>query len=132
MIAEFMGFKKHNDFTFEAIDERFFIPTSIKNGEVESYGYVFPINSLCFHTSWDWLMPVVEKIEDFYIISGKELEFQVVQYEDEVKIIAKYLDKKWETIVEISADGSGKKKNTYQAVIKFIEWYNEQSNNENK
>ena len=77
-----------------------------------------------YNTSWEWLMPVVEKIEDFHNINGSELEFQLVSYEDEVKIIAKHLDKKWEIIVEISADGSGKKANTYEAVVEFIKYYN--------
>lgn len=81
-------------------------------------------DDLLFHT-WEWLMSVVEFIEDFHSIGGEELEFQVVIYEDEVKIIAKHTNKPWETIVEISADGSGKKENTYKAVVQFIEWYNE-------
>lgn len=84
-------------------------------------------SELKFHTSWDWLMPVIEKIEDFYNIDGKELEFQCVTYEDEVKIIAKHPNKKWEVIVEVPADGSGKKENTYKAALEFIQWYNDQN-----
>ena len=70
-------------------------------------------------------MPVVDKIEDFFTIGGNELEFQVVTYEDEIKVIAKHPHKAWETLVEVSADGSGKKENTYKAVVEFIKWYNE-------
>ena len=79
-----------------------------------------------YDSDWEYLMEVVEKIEDFHTINGEELEFQVVIYEDEVNIIAKYPNKRWETIVSISADGSGKKENTYKAVVQFIEWYNNQ------
>ena len=77
------------------------------------------------YNDWNSLMPVVEKIEDFFEINGNELEFQVVSYEDEVKVIAKHSDKEWETLVEISADGSGKKENTYKACVEFIKWYNQ-------
>ena len=80
---------------------------------------------LQFHTSWDWLMPVVEKIEDFFIIDNKNLEFQLVSYEDEIKIVAKHPDKKWEVIIEVDADGSGKRENTYKAVVEFIKYYNQ-------
>jgi len=57
LIAEFMGFKYP-----EAIG-------SIKDYEPESvsegYGYLWyrDYPHTCFHDSWDWLMPVVDRIE---------------------------------------------------------------------
>ena len=80
---------------------------------------------LTYDVDWNSLMTVVEKIEDFFLIGMEEIEFQVVSYEDEIKIVAKHLNKSWEVIVEVSADGSGKKSNTYKAVVQFIKWYNE-------
>jgi hypothetical protein len=101
LIAEFMGFYGN--------------PTTKK-----------PITSIekdsKYHSSWDWLMPVVEKIERFFKIDGKEVEFRLICYEDEISIIAKYTDKEWERIIEVNADGSGKLLNTYKAVIEFIKW----------
>ena len=117
VIAEFMGYKlisntigncysKETGWDILMIDDG--------NGNTD-----FPYNS-----SWNWLMPIVEKIEDFYVIKNKEVEFQVVSYEDEVKVIAKHLDKEWEVIVEVSANGDGKKLNIYKAIVIFINWYN--------
>ena len=107
IIAEFMGYKK-----------------SIANTWFKG-NKIVQTTSFKYNSDWNWLMEVVEKIEDFFEINGKELEFQIVSYEDEVKVIAKHSDKEWETIVEISADGSGKKENIYNACVEFIKWYNE-------
>jgi|21_taG_2_1085346.scaffolds.fasta_scaffold27580_6 hypothetical protein len=64
-----------------------------------------------FHTSWDWLMPVVEKIESL----GYE-----VQIRNTDCIIFQLLDTlKYKPIVDISS-GSGKKDSTYKAVVEFI------------
>ncbi len=82
--------------------------------------HYFTPNEMQFHKSWDWLMPVVEKIEDFH----NGIEYQVVIYEDEVEIIKKG-NTHWQTIINISADGSGKLQNTYKAVVEFIKWFNE-------
>lgn len=117
MIAKFMGFKDLGNLVGGSPR----VEKHVRGITYQSY----PYSKLKYHTSWNWLMPVVEKIEDFHTINGVELEFQVVQCEDEIKIIAKHLNKPWEIIVEISADGSGKKENTYQAVCQFTEWYNE-------
>jgi hypothetical protein len=84
------------------------------------------VANLKFDTSWDWLMLVVEKIEDFFTFKDSYVEFQVISYEDEVKVIAKHSNKPWEIIVEVSADGTGKFGNTYKAVLEFIKWHNEQ------
>lgn len=62
LCAEFMGFKKHESGMYEALDEIYFIPTEIKNGEVLSYGYVFPVEDLQFHSSIEWIVSVVHAI----------------------------------------------------------------------
>jgi hypothetical protein len=115
IIARFMGMKPYYKNQLNG-----FWTNTIKAHDFDT------VMELKFDKSWDWLMEVVEYIENFHSIGGELLEFQVVTYEDEVKIIAKHPNKPWETIVEISADGSGKKANTYKAVVQFIEWYNNQ------
>ena len=57
-----------------------------------------------FHTSWDWLMPVVEKI-----LNLKET----------------YPQERQKVFEKISPDRSI----TYQAVVEFINWYNQQKIN---
>lgn len=72
---------------------------------------------LQYHTSWDWLMPVVDKIE-------KELEeeFRVVMLEDECSIYQKTEDQKLQSSFECVAEifATSKIEATYDAVVDFI------------
>ena len=51
LIAEFMGISIDGEFAY--IED-----------EGNPLEEVMPINKLNYHTSWDWLMPVVQKIGD--------------------------------------------------------------------
>ena len=85
LIAEFMGVGKH----YEAQSSNMFNQ---------------------YHSSWDWLMPVVEKIQSL----GYE-----VQIRNTDCIIFQLLDTlKYKPIVDISS-GNGKD-STYDAVVEFI------------
>ena len=63
LIAEFMGFPTHTD----AVDDRtiaYYVGESIMhtdNTENDNDYDVFHPDDMQFHTSWDWLMPVVQK-----------------------------------------------------------------------
>lgn len=77
--------------------------------------------SFKYDSSWDWLMPVVEKINGMYhriTIEGNEEEDRctVLCYDDNGK-----LDN------EVYECGLNLLEATYKAVIKFIEWYNTQN-----
>lgn len=99
LIAEFMGFKMINS-----------LQISTPNG-----GGIF-LSELKYHTSWDWLMSVVEKIENLGFIfkmQGNATTFL----------------KKGTFNTRIWNDdfiGDTKIKAIYNAVVEFIEWYNEQ------
>jgi hypothetical protein len=73
---------------------------------------------LKYHSDWNWLMEVVEKIEslhfDFAIYTGSSVS--VINTED-------YPYKEI-----ISLNGSSKKEAVYRACVDFIKWYNEQKN----
>ena len=64
LIAEFMEFPTHTD----AVDDRtiaYYVGESIMhtdNTENENDYNVFHPDDMQFHTSWDWLMPVLKKI----------------------------------------------------------------------
>ena len=106
LIAEFMGVKPTilgDEITYEmygAID-------CIDDGLDEQH--FFLEEQLLFHISWDWLMPVVEKIESlgyvFTIQGGK----------------AEYGEMMSASICFIVED---KLSSTYKAVIEFIKTYN--------
>jgi hypothetical protein len=72
---------------------------------------MFDSEHLKFHKSWDWLMPVVYKIEQlgYFIMINK---WTSIYTEDKppkvINTIQKY----------------SKLENTYNSVVNFIEWYN--------
>lgn len=109
LIADFMGFQR----------------TEKGSGEVtykgKGRGVVIWASTLEFHSSWDWLMPVVEKIEDtkadehyyfkFDMINRNEVE---ITYEDNSVF---FID---------SFKTKNKKEAVWLAVVEFIKWYNKQ------
>ena len=105
LIAEFMGFLES--------------PTTNKywtNKSPEGFG-IGELVDLKFHNDWNWLMHVVDKIEG--------LNFSVEMNRQEEGDYQCLIVKK-EIIVQTFS--SNKMKSVYQAVVKFIKWY-EQNNN---
>ena len=101
LIAEFMGAEWHKDF-FK--DVCIISPSNI---------------SYKFHTSWDWLMPVIEKIK---ILVMEDDSDELYNSEEKVwdKISeALYWDNITHTLVQIEI------KSVYQAVVEFIKEYNQ-------
>lgn len=74
-----------------------------------------------YHSSWDNLMPVVEKIETIKTGETEDVTFDVVIIENSCQIGAIMND-----IADFTKES--KIKATYLAVIKFIKWYNEHRN----
>lgn len=110
LIAEFMGYVLHSSFdgdmTYWNHGDKYFKPKAVirlDKGEV-----------LEFDTSWDWLMPVVEKIE--------RIEGVIVDIHREATKIKFYISdiKEWSTT---KWDQEDKIKHVYQAILEFITWY---------
>lgn len=122
LIAEFMGYKLERCRNGLAWDIGRAIPAK---------DHLFPIQGLLhtgrelkFHTEWNWLMSVVEKIEDI------EDEFRQAKYNvNTVQCFVEIVDNRnSEEIVVI--DGNNRKQATFKAVVEFIKWYNERLYNE--
>lgn len=98
LIAEFMGWKSTN------------ILNEYYNDSEESWQKVgvLNINTFCYHSDWNWLMEVVEKIESLDI------------YYD------KYIDHNSSMFTSGKIELSTKIEAVYNACVTFIEWYNEQ------
>ena len=104
LIAEFMGLKKQG---FGA-NEYF-----IDNG----YRIVATSNGLQYHTSWDWIMPVVEKIEDDgYIVYIKQEICYIRNKTNSIKNLVYMCHYPKITAV-------------FMVVVEFIKWYNENKDN---
>ena len=88
-----------------------------------------------YHSSWDWLMPVVDKLEQVEVKNGI-----IIRTCADVKILYKACiieynadeesgDKNED--VEIHANGETKLEAVYKAIYQFIQWYNNKSNTTN-
>ncbi len=108
LIAEFMGAIYKTD--------RF----QIDNGYIWlPYHNIMAIKSLKYNTSWDWLMPVFEKIESFIDPKNNEALFDTSIYADYTEIL-----KRDGEILE-RFDDARKISHAYKAIVGFIKWYNE-------
>ena len=121
IIADFIGavqtYKPYVNTDDMEYDMYGVIPT-IEDGENEKH-YFLP-QEMLFDTDWNWLMVVVEKIENI------EDENRCSKYNFEmVQTFVEIIDNNnSDTIVEI--DKNTKIQATYKAVVEFIKWYNEQ------
>ncbi len=116
LIAEFMGWEFHSKNGFEYY-------VNNKDRKIPCWGEYsskIPIEDFDYHLSWDWLMPVVDKIEatfnSIYTDIRKGLPIKKGKYY---------------TYIEVDGEnythayyGKTKLEATYKAVIEFIKWYN--------
>jgi hypothetical protein len=100
MIAEFMGgeFEKMH---FNGVEQEVVTLINCHQIKMSQLMSVYTSN-LLFHTSWDWLMPVIEKI---YSMDGVELDTRDI-----------------ETVIDRPI--SIKLEDMHYVVCEFIEWYN--------
>ena len=97
LIAEFMGFTV-GEFGFQEPGEE----------------WQQPFKHLKYHSSWDWLMPVVEKIETL----GYGVKIHGIQCS-----VNRLLED--ETIVQyVCGDVSKKIELVHMVIVEFIQWYN--------
>ena len=147
LIAEFMGATISTQTLFENDDdletliiEKYSRPLFFNDTLYSLFGWMSyeNLDRMCYHSSWDWLMPVVEKIESLgFSVSINNGSCSVlfldndhyvirVAYNEDGHFINRYLpeDYDWyhtvsekQTITKIEA--------LWVAVIEFIKWYNE-------
>ena len=81
------------------------------------------INDLKYHEDWNWLMRLVEKIENLQDENNCAI-YNVQTEQCFVEIIINHTS---ETIVEV--DSNSKIQAVYRACVEFIKWYNKQNKN---
>jgi hypothetical protein len=112
LIAEFMGFTNEKNLGWYDNDMLLSqIVYDLNDGNC--------FDELLFDKSWDWLMPVVEKINSIVI---DEVGTRVTMRSN-ATLIERVGEERWEAGPIIT--GEGMLINTYKAVIEFIKWYNE-------
>jgi hypothetical protein len=108
LIALFMGGK----WTKDEYGGGFYNPEEFLNYEWyknSSDSLIFRnLNNLNYHSSWDWLMPCIDKITDM----NEYWKYQETggQFGRDDLINAKFIERTWENVVE------------------FIKWYNQSKN----
>ena len=135
LISEFMG----NPKTFgyytdkygyhQVVDNAYIIKGFVNSNKHESTDEydLFLLNELCYHSSWDWLMTVVEKIKD---IADKDedgrMEFSIKFELDFINGVQVWAQNK--RLYFSTAFGEGQLiEAVYGGVIEFINWYNKQN-----
>jgi len=108
LIAEFMGGK---------VVDSIFICNESTETYAEKFLHRYNIALALYDSSWDWLMPVVEKINDLgfrtEIHNNSTLIFHDVKLDEIINPPYGYGEQdKWIDI-------------TWKAVVDFIKWYNE-------
>ena len=84
---------------------------------IDEYG------QLKYHLSWDWLMPVVEKIESFQDgEDGDSMRGHLYNFRIEQNFVYILDGESMDVIIEMNGDS--KLDATYNAVIEFINQYN--------
>ena len=112
LIAKFMGFKSITNATIRTTKEYDY--RIITNYEIS-----------LFQTSWDWLMPVVEKIES--LEGGKLFSVFIVGNGCDIAISTKYRPngEDWDA-PSFRVDDNTKLDATYKSVTSFINWHQNQ------
>ncbi len=88
----------------------------------------FKVGELRFHSDWNWLMEVVEKIEGLNnVIDGMSWSKQPYSVKIEAYSVHIQIDRgKSESPFDYYNKGI-KIKNVYNACVEFIKWYNQQN-----
>lgn len=111
LIAEFDGWILTDEFP----DKN---RTYTKNGNIELD------TTFKYHTSWDWLMPVVDKIEKKGCII--EISYSIVCM-CRICIIGKKYEKAF-NIINDNKGGIQPISAVYKSIVEFIKWYNQNNN----
>jgi len=155
LIAEFMGAK------IKSLPKNRFIPPIIESEFNEDELVAVypdkspsrnfdepPISKLLYHSSWNWLMPVVEKIESTTVLMNVDVNEGLEDFEPEIReeewqfsvtiencqcminqdVLPQYYGTDTDFLKTYDCRNEGritKLEATYLAVIEFIQWYNE-------
>lgn len=106
LIAEFMGLKFAADMTYYEHD-----------GEVKQVAY---------HSSWDWLMPVVEKIGEVNVNIGSRSDYERAGTTIIISLLPPNQVEMWnETGWSYRKSGNSLIEQVWLGSVQFIQWYNQ-------
>ena len=112
LLSKFMGIKTQREQSFMTGIGNFYVIDSERN-------------QILFHTSWDWMFPVIDKINDM----GKAYSFAT--FKTYVSCVVEkggnkmYKDYSFANAEYITAEQTGKEA-AFRLLVKFVKWHNEQ------
>lgn len=129
LIAEFMGVElvdtnfPSDGYWFDLMSPMFDNSNYTEWADMNEGKIRVPISALCYNDSWDWLMPVVEKIESLEL-NGNYFFIEI----SKEKVHIKYFrdGEEFDNIFCYYYNSRSKFDTVYIAVVEFIKWYNEQ------
>ena len=121
LFAEFLEWKKNEDGTFES-PSKFFWEDKHAHMSWNVVRYDWKPSDMLFDVDWNWLMEVVEKIENQYRSKFSKNTFPCVSISSICCKISFYGNYE-EVITNIVRPT--KIEAVYQACLEFIKWYNE-------
>jgi|LakMenE18May11ns_1017448.scaffolds.fasta_scaffold9792514_3 hypothetical protein len=124
IIAEFMGLELEETLSGKFVYARNEFNNPNKENDCQTNFY--EANELCFHSDWNWLMEVVDKIESLGYISNQdsricEGSLKPIYY---FRIFIKHYKGQ---NVGYSKANTGIEA-VYNACVEFIKWYNDENN----
>lgn len=82
------------------------------------------LENMKYHIDWSWLMPVVEKIESLY---DENISVKIFDSRCDIELVTQYAVAHDFHIPTFYEREDSKIKAVYKAVVRFIQWYNQQS-----
>lgn len=118
LIAEFMGCRKNKDGTYD-VEAFYYSPAYTSSSLYDTCEYT-PEN-MKYASSWEWLMPVVQKIESLPIVDEVNFQWESVSKKYYFNILPAYNN----SFPNIYEEGVNKIQVAFNLIIKFINWYNQ-------
>lgn len=112
-----MTVEESNKLIAEFIGARYYEDCDIWSGN-DKVRFYCKLEELKFHYSWDWLMPVVEKIESIPFAYHTSVRYPMVCIMNKVCEIILH-----DFIDDFAFPGDSKTQATYNTIVKFIEWH---------
>jgi len=109
--AEFIG-------VFDEETDRFVFDTKLFNVQSYSFSEKHHKKQLCFDVGWDWIMEIVEKIEELDIVASFQIENPTIY-------IWKSSEESDFEDIEIDIFDKTKKEAVVEAINQFLIFYNE-------
>ncbi len=92
------------------------------------YSNIFQEHDLKFHSDWNWIMEVVEKIDNIFVFEDYSVSMTLETHGLSIITVHYYQPDrtKQKIIKQFTSISKNKKEAVVEAIWEFLQWYNEQ------